>query len=87
MFNPTPFSRLSLICLAELMTRRANSNTGFTPRLILRRDYFSNRLGMFDVPGSKAWLGMIRPRQEALNIPGPVSEDLVILVNIMNALD
>ncbi|XP_026825509.1 A disintegrin and metalloproteinase with thrombospondin motifs 7 [Ooceraea biroi] len=39
-----------------------------------------NRLGMFDVPGSKAWLGMIRPRQEALNIPGPVTEDLVILV-------
>nr|XP_012218605.1 PREDICTED: A disintegrin and metalloproteinase with thrombospondin motifs 6-like [Linepithema humile] len=40
-----------------------------------------NRLGMFDVPGSKAWLGMIRPRQEALNIPGPVTEDLVILVS------
>ncbi|XP_011867754.1 PREDICTED: A disintegrin and metalloproteinase with thrombospondin motifs 6-like [Vollenhovia emeryi] len=39
-----------------------------------------NRLGMFDVPGSKAWLGMIRPRQEALNIPGPVTEDLIILV-------
>ncbi|XP_050455498.1 A disintegrin and metalloproteinase with thrombospondin motifs 6-like [Cataglyphis hispanica] len=39
-----------------------------------------NRLGMFNVPGSKAWLGMIRPRQEALNIPGPVTEDLVILV-------
>ncbi|XP_077275525.1 A disintegrin and metalloproteinase with thrombospondin motifs 7 [Temnothorax americanus] len=39
-----------------------------------------NRLGMFDVPGSKAWLGMIRPRQEALNILGPVTEDLIILV-------
>ncbi|XP_014473805.1 PREDICTED: A disintegrin and metalloproteinase with thrombospondin motifs 7-like [Dinoponera quadriceps] len=39
-----------------------------------------NRLGMFDVPGSKAWLGTIRPRQEALNIPGPITEDLVILV-------
>ncbi|XP_018396966.1 PREDICTED: A disintegrin and metalloproteinase with thrombospondin motifs 6-like [Cyphomyrmex costatus] len=39
-----------------------------------------NRLGMFNVPGSKAWLGMIRPRQEALNIPGPVTEDLTILV-------
>ncbi|EGI62483.1 hypothetical protein G5I_09163 [Acromyrmex echinatior] len=38
-----------------------------------------NRLGMFNVPGSKAWLGMIRPRQEALNIPGPVTEDLTIL--------
>lgn len=37
------------------------------------------------MPGSKAWLGMIRPGQEALNIPGPVIEDLVILVNIMNA--
>ncbi|XP_046737728.1 A disintegrin and metalloproteinase with thrombospondin motifs 12-like [Diprion similis] len=40
-----------------------------------------NRLGMFDVPGSKAWLGMIRARQEALNIPGPVSEELVVLEN------
>ncbi|KAL6256987.1 hypothetical protein P5V15_011923 [Pogonomyrmex californicus] len=39
-----------------------------------------NRLGMFNVPGSKAWLGMIRPKQEALNIPGPVTEDLIILV-------
>ena len=35
---------------------------------------------MFDVPGSKAWLGMIRAKQEALNIPGPVTEDLVVLV-------
>ncbi|XP_046475361.1 A disintegrin and metalloproteinase with thrombospondin motifs 6 [Neodiprion pinetum] len=41
-----------------------------------------NRLGMFDFPGSKAWLGMIRARQEALNIPGPVSEELVILENV-----
>lgn len=41
---------------------------------------------MFNVPGSKAWLGMIRPRQEALNIPGPVTEDLTILVNIISAL-
>ncbi|XP_019697452.2 A disintegrin and metalloproteinase with thrombospondin motifs 6 [Harpegnathos saltator] len=39
-----------------------------------------NRLGMFDVPGSKAWLGTIRPRQGALSVPGPVTEDLVILV-------
>ncbi|XP_048507993.1 A disintegrin and metalloproteinase with thrombospondin motifs 6-like [Athalia rosae] len=39
-----------------------------------------NRLGMFDVPGSKAWLGMIRAKQEALNIPGPVADDLVILI-------
>ncbi|XP_024946989.1 A disintegrin and metalloproteinase with thrombospondin motifs 6 isoform X2 [Cephus cinctus] len=39
-----------------------------------------NRLGMFDVPGSKAWLGMIRGKQEALNIPGPITEELVILV-------
>lgn len=38
------------------------------------------------MPGSKAWLGMIRLRQEALNIPGPVTEDLIILVNIINAL-
>ncbi|KAF7381476.1 hypothetical protein HZH66_013870 [Vespula vulgaris] len=42
-----------------------------------------NHLGMYEVAGSKAWLGMIRPRQGALNVPGPVTEDLVILVNIM----
>nr|XP_034196361.1 A disintegrin and metalloproteinase with thrombospondin motifs 7-like isoform X1 [Osmia lignaria] len=39
-----------------------------------------DRLGMFEVAGSKAWLGTIRPNQEALNIPGPVMKDLVILV-------
>ncbi|KZC06825.1 A disintegrin and metalloproteinase with thrombospondin motifs 7, partial [Dufourea novaeangliae] len=35
---------------------------------------------MFDVAGSKAWLGTIRPSQEALNIPGPVMADLLILI-------
>ncbi|XP_015440353.1 PREDICTED: A disintegrin and metalloproteinase with thrombospondin motifs 7-like [Dufourea novaeangliae] len=39
-----------------------------------------DRLGMFDVAGSKAWLGTIRPSQEALNIPGPVMADLLILI-------
>jgi len=51
------------------MTYHANKGTNLIPQLTTRCDYFSNRLGMFDVPGSKAWLGMIRPRQEALNIP------------------
>lgn len=35
---------------------------------------------MFDVPGSKAWIGNIRTRQEAINIPGPISENLTIWV-------
>jgi hypothetical protein len=33
---------------------------------------------MFAVPGSKAWLGMIKGRQEALNIQGPVAEPLIV---------
>ncbi|XP_012140615.2 A disintegrin and metalloproteinase with thrombospondin motifs 7 isoform X2 [Megachile rotundata] len=39
-----------------------------------------DHLGMFEVAGSKAWLGTTRPNQEALTIPGPVMKDLVILV-------
>lgn len=37
---------------------------------------------MFDVPGSKAWLGLIRTKQEALEIPGPISAKLDISVNL-----
>ncbi|XP_076627850.1 A disintegrin and metalloproteinase with thrombospondin motifs 7 [Colletes latitarsis] len=39
-----------------------------------------DRLGMFEVAGTKAWLGTIRPNQEALNIPGPVMADLAVLI-------
>ncbi|CAK9804397.1 A disintegrin and metalloproteinase with thrombospondin motifs 7 [Anthophora plagiata] len=39
-----------------------------------------DRLGMFEVAGTRAWLGTIRPSQEALSIPGPVTKDLLILV-------
>lgn len=35
---------------------------------------------MFNVPGSKAWMGMIRNKQEALDIPGPINETVVIWV-------
>lgn len=36
---------------------------------------------MYDVPGSKAWLGLIRTNQEAIEIPGPVTELLQIWVS------
>ncbi|KOC66352.1 A disintegrin and metalloproteinase with thrombospondin motifs 7 [Habropoda laboriosa] len=39
-----------------------------------------DRLGMLKVAGTRAWLGTIRPSQEALSIPGPVTKDLHILV-------
>ncbi|XP_017767755.1 PREDICTED: A disintegrin and metalloproteinase with thrombospondin motifs 7-like [Eufriesea mexicana] len=39
-----------------------------------------DRLGMFELAGTRAWLGRIRASQEALSMPGPVTEDLVILV-------
>lgn len=41
---------------------------------------------MFDAAGTRAWLGTISPSQETLSIPGPVKEDLLILVNITNAV-
>lgn len=37
-------------------------------------------VGMYNVPGSKAWLGMIRTNQEALEIPGPVGAKLEVWV-------
>lgn len=49
-------------------------------------DHFRDRLGMFDVAGTRAWLGTIRASQEVLSIPGPVTKDLLILVNITNAV-
>nr|XP_033196400.1 A disintegrin and metalloproteinase with thrombospondin motifs 7-like [Bombus vancouverensis nearcticus] len=39
-----------------------------------------DRLGMFDVAGTRAWLGTIRASQEVLSIPGPVTKDLLILI-------
>ncbi|OAD60304.1 A disintegrin and metalloproteinase with thrombospondin motifs 12 [Eufriesea mexicana] len=39
-----------------------------------------DRLGMFELAGTRAWLGRIRASQEALSMPGPVTEDLVILL-------
>lgn len=32
------------------------------------------------MPGSKAWLGLIRTKQEALEIPGPIAAMLQIWV-------
>ncbi|KAK6644052.1 hypothetical protein RUM43_000317 [Polyplax serrata] len=37
-------------------------------------------LGMFTVPGSQAWLGMVKNHQQALNIPGPVTKPLSIWI-------
>lgn len=37
---------------------------------------------MFDVPGSRAWMGMIRNKQEALDIPGPINQSISIWVCI-----
>ncbi|XP_069699522.1 A disintegrin and metalloproteinase with thrombospondin motifs 12-like [Periplaneta americana] len=39
-----------------------------------------DKLGMYTFAGTKAWLGMIKDRQEALLIVGPVTEPLVIWV-------
>ncbi|KAL0270771.1 UNVERIFIED_CONTAM: hypothetical protein PYX00_008067 [Menopon gallinae] len=38
------------------------------------------KLGMYSVPGSQAWLGMLKSRQEALTIPGPVTRPLTIWI-------
>lgn len=38
------------------------------------------KLGMHKIPGSQAWLGMPKSRQEALTIPGPVTRPLTIWV-------
>ncbi|KOX72278.1 A disintegrin and metalloproteinase with thrombospondin motifs 12 [Melipona quadrifasciata] len=35
---------------------------------------------MFDAAGTRAWLGTLSPSQETLSIPGPVKEDLLILI-------
>lgn len=43
---------------------------------------FSEELGMFDLPGSRAWLGMIHPDQETLHIPGPIENPISIWVRI-----
>nr|CAD7396096.1 unnamed protein product [Timema cristinae] len=37
-------------------------------------------LGMFDLPGMKVWIGMIKYRQEAFNIPGPTQTPLAFFV-------
>ncbi|XP_066903707.1 A disintegrin and metalloproteinase with thrombospondin motifs 6 [Halyomorpha halys] len=37
-----------------------------------------NKLGMFNASGSMGWLGMKKPNQEILEIPGPVVEPLEI---------
>lgn len=49
-----------------------------------QRFIISETLGMHDVPGSKAWIGLIRTSQLALTIPGPISRPLTIWVNILN---
>lgn len=35
---------------------------------------------MFELPGSRAWLGMVKKRQEFLKIPDPVTKPLSIWV-------
>ncbi|GJQ74295.1 hypothetical protein Trydic_g19191 [Trypoxylus dichotomus] len=39
---------------------------------------FGNVFGTFNVPGSIAWMGNIRAKQEAVRIPGPISEPISI---------
>ncbi|XP_026296950.1 A disintegrin and metalloproteinase with thrombospondin motifs 7 [Apis mellifera] len=39
-----------------------------------------DRLGLYEIAGMKAWLGAIRLNQETLVIPGPIFEELIILI-------
>ncbi|KAK4881405.1 hypothetical protein RN001_004724 [Aquatica leii] len=43
-----------------------------------------NVLGQFNVTGVTAWLGNIRTKQEALNIPGNITNDIIIQIVILD---
>ncbi|XP_017770798.1 PREDICTED: A disintegrin and metalloproteinase with thrombospondin motifs 7-like, partial [Nicrophorus vespilloides] len=40
-------------------------------------------LGTFNVKGTKAWVGMIRLKQEAISIPGPLPDPISIWVGVL----
>lgn len=77
---------MDILIHANLRISLDRTFKGMTPKANdVISDYFRDRLGMFEVAGTRAWLGRIRANQQALSMPGPVTEDLVILVNITSA--
>lgn len=80
------YSSISIISLtfnrgAKFRTKQNKTYTETT----LSPDCFRDRLGLFEVAGIKAWLGAIRLNQETLVIPGPIVEELIVMVNITKA--